>query len=148
MQMGLLICSNKSRNSVSISCVKLEADGCRDGALCRCQPFISLCHSSHFPPAFFSIRPFSEVSVMLFKLSSFYRSAHQHSPSSSSLHLSLIPVACTSRLRASPARLSQFDFVLWTRQNKNSSGLHFEQNWTEGGEVLTCKSESFSSLVR
>lgn len=149
-RIALLIGPNKRRNSVSISCVKQDVDGCkgeteRCPASSRSSSSVTLLVSSHFSSSFFTIRLFSELSVMLFKLSSFYHSTHQRSPSSSSLHLSLIPLLLHFQASNLPCTsLSQFHLLFPrepTRQNENSCGLFLEHNCTKCRETLTCASE-------
>lgn len=124
-QIGLLIGPNKRRNSISISCVKQDVDGCkwetvRCSASSRSSSSVTLLVSSHFSLSFFTIRLFSELSVMLFKLSSFYHSTHQRSLSSSSPSVTHSP---------SPA-LSGFKSSL----HKSQSVSHAFSPWTDEAE--------------
>lgn len=124
-QIGLLIGPNKRRNSISISCVKQDVDGCkweteRCSASSCSSSSVTLLVSSHFSLSFFTIRLFSELSVMLFKLSSFYHSTHQRSLSSSSPSVTHSP---------SPA-LSGFKSSL----HKSQSVSHAFSPWTDEAE--------------
>lgn len=110
-QIGLLIGPNKRRNSISISCVKQDVDGCkweteRCSASSCSSSSVTLLVSSHFSLSFFTIRLFSQLSchaLQAFILLSL------NSSTLSLLILSIchsFPFSCPFRLQIFPAQVS------------------------------------------